>query len=293
MAAKKSKQKDDTASTNGKSKGAAKNTSNQPSSSSLASLSLPGIILAIGAAYMYHSGGDVADISSTATIEQAQSSRQLLSPSPGSWTDGFYTTSTVQKVPSTHALLYENGGLGKPELVSFTNDEEFLALGRLYNDLGQIVQSPSHFVNNTVLYRGPSKPGTHFQWPAVHVGYKRPVPGLVGGNGKQIELETLTEPSPVSSQSDPRVFYVHNFLSEEEADAFVKFSTAEENPYKMAHSTGGTHKAWNQGGENARLTTRTSMNAVSSICYFVHILCSIHLLVCLLSLLALIHNQSD
>lgn len=58
---------------------------------------------------------------------------------------------------------------------------------------------------------------------------------------------------------------MHNFLSEDEADAFVKFSTAEENPYKMAHSTGGTHKAWNQGGAGARLTTRTSMNAVSCV----------------------------
>ena len=106
---------------------------------------------------------------------------------------------------------------------------------------------------------------THFQWPALSVGHKRPVPGLVGGNGKQISLETLTEPSSNSRSSDPRVFYVHNFLSEDEADAFVKFSTAEENPYKMAHSTGGTHKAWNQGGAGARLTTRTSMNAVSCV----------------------------
>ncbi|EED90233.1 hypothetical protein THAPSDRAFT_263536, partial [Thalassiosira pseudonana CCMP1335] len=52
---------------------------------------------------------------------------------------------------------------------------------------------------------------------------------------------------------DPRVFYVHNFLSADEADELVAFS--------MAPSTGGTHKAWNQGGSNAKLTTRTSMNA--------------------------------
>lgn len=65
---------------------------------------------------------------------------------------------------------------------------------------------------------------------------------------------------------------MHNFLSEDEADAFVKFSTAEENPYKMAHSTGGTHKAWNQGGAGARLTTRTSMNAVSYVSYYVYLI---------------------
>ncbi len=91
----------------------------------------------------------------------------------------------------------------------------------------------------------------------MRVGYKRPVPGVFGGDGKQIELETLTEPSA----TEPRVFYIHNFLSAGEADEFVRFSTAEENPYKMAPSTGGTHKAWNQGGADARLATRTSENA--------------------------------
>lgn len=96
---------------------------------------------------------------------------------------------------------------------------------------------------------------------SVGVGYKRAVPGVFGGNGKQIELESLTEPTPDSRSSDPRVFYIHNFLSTEEADEFVRYSTADENPYKMAPSTGGTHKAWNQGGASARLTTRTSENA--------------------------------
>lgn len=134
-------------------------------------------------------------------------------------------------------------------------------MGRIYNDLGQIVQSPSHFRNGTALYYGPEKPGTHFQWPAVHVGYKRPVPGVFGGNGKQIELETLTEPSLDARTSDPRVFYLHNFLSPEEANEFIRYSTDEENPYQMAPSTGGTHKAWNQGGASARITTRTSENA--------------------------------
>ena len=54
---------------------------------------------------------------------------------------------------------------------------------------------------------------------------------------------------------------MHNFLSQDEAEAFVEFSTSDDNPYKMARSTGGTHKAWNQGGAGATLKTRTSMNA--------------------------------
>ena len=130
------------------------------SSSSLASLSLPGIILAVGAAYMYHSGKSSSVTPEHDVVPHQQTpSRELFSPPPGSWTDGFYTTSAVTREPSTHALLYQNGGMGEPELVSFMNDEEFLALGRLYNDLGQIVQSPSHFLNGTALYRGPTKPG--------------------------------------------------------------------------------------------------------------------------------------
>jgi hypothetical protein len=99
-----------------------------------------------------------------------------------------------------------------------------------------------HFLNfYHSLYKGPTQPGTHFQWPAVTIGHKRPVPGVVGGTGTQIELETLTEPTS-DDNSAPRVFYVHNFLSAEETDELIRFSTADENMYKMRPSTGGTHK---------------------------------------------------
>jgi prolyl 4-hydroxylase len=110
------------------------------------------------------------------------------------------------------------------------------------------------------LYKGPTQPGTHFQWPAITVGHKRPVPGVLGGTGTQIELETLTEPT-AETNSPPRVFYVHNFLSADETDDLIRFSTSEENQYNMRPSTGGTHKAWNEGGSEARMTTRTSENA--------------------------------
>lgn len=235
--------------------------------SSILLSSLPGIIIAVAAAFWYHIGdnGNNSPRSKTSNnaSTNAYNSRKLKNPKPGSWADGYYTTENIpdQPAPSTHALVYQNGGYGEPEMISFSSDEEFLSFGRLYNDLGQIVQSPLHFYNGTALYKGPEKLGTHFQWPAVHVGYKRPVPGVYGGDGKQIELETLTEPESDAWESDPRVFYIHNFLSPEEADEFVRFSTAKENPYKMAPSTGGTHKAWNQGGSSARLTTRTSENA--------------------------------
>ena len=236
-------------------------------------LAVPGILLA---ALVYRGGtsgpmnasaeeiatanSDTCAANDASCSEHSTATGRKLIPEAGSWTDGFYTTKAVSgSQPSTHALLYPNGGDGEPELSEFATDAEFMALGRLYNDHGQIVQSPSHFVNGTALYRGPTRPGTHFQWPSVRVGYKRPVAGLVGGTGVQVELETLTEPG--TDGADPRVFYVHNFLSPDEAQAFVDFSTSDDNPYKMAPSTGGTHKAWNQGGSGATLKTRTSMNA--------------------------------
>ena len=236
-------------------------------------LAVPGILLA---ALVYRGGtsgpmnasaeeiatanSDTCAANDASCSEHSTATGRKLIPEAGSWTDGFYTTKAVSgSQPSTHALLYPNGGDGEPELAEFATDADFISLGRLYNDHGQIVQSPSHFVNGTALYRGPTRPGTHFQWPSVRVGYKRPVAGLVGGTGVQVELETLTEPG--TDGADPRVFYVHNFLSPDEAQAFVDFSTSDDNPYKMAPSTGGTHKAWNQGGSGATLKTRTSMNA--------------------------------
>lgn len=257
MAAKKTKTKGSDASKQ-KIVSGAETTTSKPSS--LLVSSLPGLLLAVGVAIVCHLQSTNTAIPTSDNAIQS-SSRKLISPEPNSWTDGYYTTQPAnQAAPSTHALLYPNGGVGEPSLVSFANDEEFLALGRLFNDMGQIVQSPTHFLNGTALYEGPSQAGTHFQWPAISVGHKRAVPGVVGGNGKQIELETLTEPSD-SKDTDPRVFYVHNFLSADEADELVAFSVSDDNPYKMAPSTGGTHKAWNQGGSNAKLSTRTSMNA--------------------------------
>jgi hypothetical protein len=133
--------------------------------------SVTGVIIAIAAALWTRVGGgkDAIKNANQSNASPTQiPSRQLLNPSPGSWTDGYYTTETVpgQPNPSTHAILYPNGGGGEPEFVSFSNDEKFLAMGRLYNDLGQIVQSPTQFPNGTALYRGPDKLGTHYQWPA-------------------------------------------------------------------------------------------------------------------------------
>lgn len=110
------------------------------SSNFILSAALPGLILAIAAA-LWHRVGDSSN-SSPNHVYSSYSSRELKSFKPGTWNDGYYTTEITQSTPSTHALLYPNGGIGEPEVISFASEEEFLNLGRLYNDLGQIVQSP-------------------------------------------------------------------------------------------------------------------------------------------------------
>uniref|UniRef100_A0A7S2A4Z6 Fe2OG dioxygenase domain-containing protein n=1 Tax=Ditylum brightwellii TaxID=49249 RepID=A0A7S2A4Z6_9STRA len=182
---------------------------------------------------------------------------------PGSWTYGYYAdeVSSSSEDGASRAWLYPNGGDGNPKYVSFNSDDDFYSLGRVYNDHGQIVSSRHHFQDGASLYSGPTEPGQHFQWPSIKVGLKRVVPGLSGDDGKPVEIETLTDPNDDDGFS-PRIFYVHNFLSTKEADELIRISMAEDNPYKMAQSTAGSHKSWDkEGGRDAVSSTRTSMNA--------------------------------
>ena len=179
------------------------------------------------------------------------------------WSDGYFAEEVVVDGDSAsaaprNAVLLPNGGDGAPAAVTLSSDEEFAALGRVYNDVGQIVPSMRHFANGSTLYRAPTKKGRHFQWPAVRVGLKRTVPGLFSESGSPVEIETLTDPQ---NGHDPRVFYVHNFMSKAETEHLISFATDDRNPYKMAPSTAATHKSWSEGGRGAVSTTRTSMNA--------------------------------
>ena len=220
-----------------KTKAASSKTAKEGGQSSLSISYLVPILVVIGAILyknQYGSYNEIAQsLNTTEALKDVQASIDSLKTAGNrklktgtGWHDGFYTIEDVVTVPSTHATLYPNGGNGPGETISIETDEEFLNLGRVYNDMGQIVQSRTHFENGASLYRGPTRAGTHFQWPAVALGHRRPVSGVYGGDGKQIELETLTEPTENVMSSEPRVFYVHNFLSAEEADTFVKFSTA-------------------------------------------------------------------
>lgn len=121
--------------------------STQLPTSLFSSSSLPGILLAAGVAfwYRYQSSGEDSLISSSNTQPPP-----YYIPKPGSWDDGYYSSPIPdQNFPSTHASIYPNGGIGEPTEAYFETDEEFLSAGRLYNELGQIVQSRFHFENGT------------------------------------------------------------------------------------------------------------------------------------------------
>lgn len=109
-----------------------------------------------------------------------------------------------------------------------------------------------------VLLRGPrrDKPSIrNFMWPAGDLGQRFAVSDVprYSSRAPKIELEPLSV--------NPRVFYVHNFMSPEEADKLVARATDKSNPYSIRPSTVG-HQAWNQGaGKDATNPTRTSENA--------------------------------
>ena len=135
---------------------AAKNSSS--SSSPFIRSALPGIILAAAAAlWSRGSWNNETDGKSSvqphSDVPPERELTNILNPKPGTWSHGYYTTEDAdQAAPSTHALMYQNGGGGEPELISFSSEDDFFSHGRLYNDLGQIVQSRAHFLNGTALY---------------------------------------------------------------------------------------------------------------------------------------------
>ncbi len=120
----------------------------QPPKSLFSSSSLPGILLAAGVAVWYRYQSSNGENNSV--IRSKTQPPPYYIPKPGSWDDGYYSSPiTDQDFPSTHASIYPNGGIGQPTEAYFETDEDFLSAGRLYNELGQIVQSRFHFENGT------------------------------------------------------------------------------------------------------------------------------------------------
>eukprot|EP00937_MAST-01D_sp_MAST-1D-sp2_P005438 g5438.t1 len=176
----------------------------------------------------------------------------------GEWATGFYTEHDVPHAGggARHVRVHPNGGGGAGEGVSLDSDSALRSLGTVYNDRGQIVRRLSHVANGSALFRAPTQPGVHFQWPGVRVGHKQVVSGVSSPAG-DVSLETLS----MGGEGEPRVFYIHNFLGRNEAEKLVAFATDESNPYKMAPSTAATHHSWSEGGRKATSSQRTSENA--------------------------------
>ncbi|GAB5366902.1 hypothetical protein AAMO2058_001183700 [Amorphochlora amoebiformis] len=104
------------------------------------------------------------------------------------------------------------------------------------------------------LYRFQRGLGSNFVWPSGYVGKKVTVNKISRpkDSSKPIVLETLS--------LQPKVFLVHNFISQEEADELIFRATDPRNPYSLRRSTTGTED-WNRGGASDVSSTRTSENA--------------------------------
>lgn len=95
--------------------------------------------------------------------------------------------------------------------------------------------------------------GRHFMWPG---DVEREVEVFPPAPGKKSHMVTL---KPLLNS--PKVFYVKNFLAQEEADKLVARALDSTNPYKIRRSTTG-HKSWTQEDpEQNENSDRTSENA--------------------------------
>jgi prolyl 4-hydroxylase len=166
-----------------------------------------------------------------------------------------FSQAAADPTEDIQVTLFKNGAsTGKKTTL---NKESFAELlknkRRLYNGKGELVTTLGQAKVAEKLYSGPEIAGTHFQWPTVEVGNKVEVPGVVSPSGKPIILEALSD--------SPKVFYIHNFMSDEETNYLMASAVNPKNPYKMAPSTAATHKSWSEGGRGNTMSTRTSMNA--------------------------------
>jgi hypothetical protein len=114
--------------------------------------------------------------------------------------------------------------------------------------------------------------GVPFIWPPNEVGHTVVLEDICGGGevaiprkGKRAKrcVPPRGKDSPVTLETlseSPKAFYVHNFLSDEEADNLVSFAQdAKNNPYALRPSTTG-HKSWTEGGDKSTNSQRTSLN---------------------------------
>jgi len=154
--------------------------------------------------------------------------------------------------------VHANGavpGTGSPQVlaredVKLEAGQEVLAQKRLYSSRGKLLAF-RHLKPNMSVYEVAAN--RHFLWPPSASQSVEVFPPAKGRKRHVVKLEPLLD--------SPKVFYVHDFLSDQEADFLVERAQASDNPYKIRRSTTG-HKSWTQEepAENEN-SERTSENA--------------------------------
>jgi len=158
--------------------------------------------------------------------------------------------------------LHENGDpAGTPH--TFEDAAAFrraAARHRFYTAVGEPLRKHGQLRAGMAVYRVPALKNPqgqwvqHFIWPQRPVGDRVVVTGIDTPTRAPIELEAVKD--------SPRVFYVHNFLSGDEADTLIARASDPTNPYSVRPSTTG-HKSWTDDGGASKANTnptRTSEN---------------------------------
>ena len=174
-----------------------------------------------------------------------------------SWVVGGHSADGGSDEPCSVKVL---GPTGSRLLNTFSNASAFdtAAAGSyvFYDATGTRVGSGTRACELGRVYRYSRRKGRHFVWPADadSIGHRFSVPGVdASPDGGQVELELLSV--------KPRIFRVHNFISESESDALINLSVDPSNQYRMRRSTTGTEN-WNQMDADKSVDpSRTSENA--------------------------------
>ena len=178
----------------------------------------------------------------------------------------------LHNATAIRVAVYENGGgrHGKapPEHKEIASDADVAALAEggkfaLYDAHGDIVKGFGHLEKNAAgaandaqppsVYLVPTKDFSQFIWPTGGAAGHRVE--RVGGLDRDVSLETLS--------LSPRLFYVQNFISPEEAADLIASAVSPDNPYGLRPSTTG-HQSWTDGEFDeaaATSSSRTSENA--------------------------------
>ncbi|KAH9182393.1 hypothetical protein AeNC1_015632 [Aphanomyces euteiches] len=122
---------------------------------------------------------------------------------------------------------------------------------RVYTGKGILVEHFSDFDDGERLYL--VAPGLLFVWPFVELGHKVHVSSKMSPTKTDIILESFSE--------TPRVFHVHNFFDNEEADYLIeRILTIDDEKNKLKQSTVG-----HANGPKKVSTIRTSENAFDQV----------------------------